>query len=138
DESVGSSISLIILSDSEPAAISPVIRADIPEIPAILPVSLEAEAAVVASPAWHAPVALAFSPFLSFDQPKLDSESELTKDAFESFASERPLSPDSYEAVVTRWRSKVATRSSSLSGSSSLSSTPIPSTKIDAILFVLP
>ncbi|GKB92598.1 hypothetical protein Tco_0964870, partial [Tanacetum coccineum] len=126
------------LSDSEPAAISPVIRADIPEIPTILPVALEAEVAVVASPAGHELVAPAFSPFLSSDQSELDSKSELTKDAYESFASERPLSPDSYEAVVTRWKSKVATRSSSLSGSSSISSTPIPSTKIAAILFVLP
>ncbi|GKB61390.1 hypothetical protein Tco_0917576 [Tanacetum coccineum] len=130
-ESVGLSISLIILSDIEPAIILPVIPADIliipvdlpaipAEIPGILPVAPEAEAAAVALLVGY----------------------ELSEDSAESDALARPLSPDSFEVVVARWRRKVATRSSSsLYGSSSpstLPTSPIEATVAPAVVPTTP
>nr|GEU78582.1 transposon Ty3-G Gag-Pol polyprotein [Tanacetum cinerariifolium] len=94
DESAGSSISLVILSDTKPAAAPAVIPVD---VPVVLPDAPKVEAAAVALPAGvldvvihftletdlsedpqsldHAPVAPIISPFLSSDHSKPDSES---------------------------------------------------------------
>ncbi|GKG02465.1 hypothetical protein Tco_0310101, partial [Tanacetum coccineum] len=99
-ESVRSSISMVILYDTEPATAHVVIPAD---ILAILPVAPEAEAAVVASHAGvldlvihstletdpledppsseHAPIAPVISPFLFSDHSEPDSESEPSADS---------------------------------------------------------
>ncbi|GKC85797.1 putative reverse transcriptase domain-containing protein, partial [Tanacetum coccineum] len=115
EESVGSSPTIIILSDTVmpaaippvvPAIIPPVIHDDIPalfaEVPVILPIDLEAEAAAVASPVGV------------LDMIISDSDS-----------SERPPSPDLHKATVAQWRSKVGLRSSSSGSSSSPPPTPV-------------
>ncbi|GJZ08511.1 hypothetical protein Tco_0542794, partial [Tanacetum coccineum] len=73
------------------------------DVSTIVPVVPEMAAAVVASPAG----------VLDLDTyPTLETG---------PYSSERPSSPDSHEVTITRWRSKVALRSSS---SSSLAFTP--------------
>ncbi|GJS02456.1 putative reverse transcriptase domain-containing protein [Tanacetum coccineum] len=155
DESVGSSISLVILSDTEPAAASVVIPAD---IPAILPDALEAEAVDVASPDGvldlvihstsetdpsedqlslnHVSYVPIISPFLSSDHSELNFESDPSEDASKSVASEIPLPPELYEATITRWSNRVLSRSSSPFGSSSSPSIPIPSIEVAIILVI--
>ncbi|GJR89787.1 hypothetical protein Tco_0213798 [Tanacetum coccineum] len=132
-----------ILSDTVPAI-----------IPAALPDALEANEAVVASPAGvldlvihsaletdpsedppssnHALVAPIISPFLFDDHFEPDSETDPFEDSSDSDASETPLSLKLYEATITRWRNAVLLRSSLLSRSSSSLSIPIPSTEVAA------
>ncbi|GJV77449.1 hypothetical protein Tco_1509033 [Tanacetum coccineum] len=99
-ESVGSSFSRVILIGS---------------ISVEVPVAPEVGAATVASPAGvtlevdpsessppHVSVAPMVSPFLCSDDSKSDTE-----------MPERHVSPTPHDAMLTRWRSKVASRSSS-------------------------
>ncbi|GJY20789.1 putative reverse transcriptase domain-containing protein [Tanacetum coccineum] len=131
-ESVGSSASFIVLSDSdlEAAVILTVLHVALKDPP-----SLD-----------HALVAPVISPFLFDDHSKPDSESEPFKDSSQGDASETPLSPEPYEATITwwrirmatggvlvypyRWRNVVLSHSSSSSGSSSSPSIPISSIEI--------
>ncbi|GKE71331.1 hypothetical protein Tco_1529403, partial [Tanacetum coccineum] len=123
--SVGSSASLIILSDSDSEATT---------LPTALPIALEAEAATVASPAGvldltihldsesdpsedpsssdHALVAPGISHFLFEDDSESDFESEPLEDPSEEDA------PEPYEATIARWRADVLSCSSSSSSSS--------------------
>ncbi|GJR97247.1 hypothetical protein Tco_0269421 [Tanacetum coccineum] len=133
DESVGSSISLVILSNTETEMnVAPA------DIPAVIPeVAPEAEAAIITSPTGvldftihfdtksdppedspssdHALVTPSVSPLLSNDH----SKSELLEDSFEEDA------PEPYEATIARWRATVASRSSSSSSSASIPSTSL-------------
>ncbi|GJX00858.1 reverse transcriptase domain-containing protein [Tanacetum coccineum] len=132
-ESVRSSISLIILLDSDTETKTLIIPTDIHAIiPIVPPIALEVEAAIVASPASvldlvihsdtetdpskdpsspeHAPFSPGVSPFYDSNP---DSESE-----FSGIHS----SPDPQETAVARWRARVMARSSS---SNPLSSSPI-------------
>ncbi|GJT89058.1 hypothetical protein Tco_1070775 [Tanacetum coccineum] len=123
DESVGSSIPRVILFGSIPTMI-PVV----PEIPSEVPVAPEVAAAAVASPAevleldTHslsesgssegslppAPVAPMVLPFLCLDNSESDTE-----------LPERHVSSSSHDAMVFRWRSRVASRSLSPTTSTS-------------------
>ncbi|GKC24739.1 hypothetical protein Tco_1026889, partial [Tanacetum coccineum] len=141
EESVGSSASFIVLSDSdhEAAVILTVLHVAPKTDPSEDPPSLD-----------HALVAPVISPFLFDDHSKPDSESEPFKDSSQGDASETPLSPEPYEATITRWRIGMATggvlvypyrwrnvvlsHSSSSSGSSSSPSIPISSIEIATTL----
>ncbi|GKA96658.1 hypothetical protein Tco_0818753 [Tanacetum coccineum] len=105
EESVGSSASLITLSDTDIEATT---------LPDVLPIAPEAEAIVVASPT-------GISPFLSEDNSVPDTKSEPLEDSSQEDALEPP------EAIVARWRAAVMARSSS---SSSSTSTPPTSLQI--------
>ncbi|GJW42263.1 hypothetical protein Tco_0071062 [Tanacetum coccineum] len=151
EESVGSSPSIIILSDTVmPAAIIPlVIHDDIPalsaEVLVIPPIALEAEAVVVTSPTRvlvmviysstdsgsledpsspeHAPSVPSTSPFL------FSSDSfEISGDYSNSDPSKRPSLLDLHEAAIAQWRSKVALHSFPSESLSSSSSTPVDTT----------
>ncbi|GJU86571.1 hypothetical protein Tco_1294117 [Tanacetum coccineum] len=117
EESVGSSTSRVIWFGTIPTNIP---GAKTPIIP---PVAPEAEAAIVASPVGvldlivysstdsnlsddlpspeHASTLPATSPFLYSDS------SEASSDSSNSVSSDRPLSPDSHETTIARWRSKI-------------------------------
>ncbi|GJU82559.1 hypothetical protein Tco_1284924 [Tanacetum coccineum] len=135
DESVGSSIPRVILFGSIPI--------EVPVVPANLPVAPEVGAAAIASPAGvleldtHSssesgpsqvslppvPVAPMVSPFLCSDDSESDTE-----------LPERHVSFAPHDAMVARWRSRVASRPSSPSGSSS----PTTSTSEIPIAPILP
>ncbi|GKA94844.1 hypothetical protein Tco_0816882 [Tanacetum coccineum] len=97
EESVGSSASLITLSDTDIEATT---------LLDVLPIASEAEAIVVASPT-------GISPFLSEDDFVPDTKSEPLEDSSQEDAPEPP------EAIVARWRAAVMACSSSLSSSAS-------------------
>ncbi|GKD80658.1 hypothetical protein Tco_1347497, partial [Tanacetum coccineum] len=154
EERVASSTSIIILFDTEPAIIPPIVPAIIPpvipadilalsaEVPVIPPIAPEAEAAGVLdmiiysfsesglledpySPE-HAPIIPSTSPFL------FSNSSKISGDYYDSDSSKIPPSHDPYEVVVTRWRSNMAVHLSSPGLSSPSPSTPVlPSTPVE-------
>ncbi|GJY04840.1 hypothetical protein Tco_0370780, partial [Tanacetum coccineum] len=97
------------------------------EVPVIPPIDLEAEAVAVTSPVGVLDMVI-YSSFES--DPSVDPSSPEHAPIIisDSDSSKRPPSPDSHEATVAQWRSKVELRSSSSGSSSSPPPTPeIPS-----------
>ncbi|GKD18969.1 hypothetical protein Tco_1208127 [Tanacetum coccineum] len=149
EESVGSSISLIILLDSDTETKTGIIPADIHSIiPIVPPVTPEVEAVVVASPVGvlelvirsdtendpseypPSPEHALFAPGIS---PLYDSEPEYESEPLEVPSEED--APKPHKTSVARWRDVVMARSSS---SSSSASTPPSSFHIIPTPYALP
>ncbi|GKE83005.1 hypothetical protein Tco_1553005, partial [Tanacetum coccineum] len=112
-ESVGSSASLIILSDSDSEATT------LPTALPICPRGGESDPSEDPSSSDHALVAPDISHFLFEDDSESDFESEPLEDPSEKDA------PEPYEATIARWRADVLSRSSPSSSSSSASAPPV-------------
>nr|GEW14242.1 hypothetical protein [Tanacetum cinerariifolium] len=112
-ESVGSSISLVVLSDSETGitVASPAGALD-------MIAHLNSKSGSLEDPpsSDHAPVAPDILPFLSDDH----TESEPLEDSSEKDA------PEPHKATIARWRAIVASRSLSLSSSASTPPASLP------------
>nr|GEV01797.1 uncharacterized mitochondrial protein AtMg00810-like [Tanacetum cinerariifolium] len=119
-------ITIIILSDIEPAIVPHIMPT---VIPPVIPAHIPALSVEDPSSPEHAPIVPSTSPFLFFDS------FDTSRDYSGGDSSERPPSHDPYEASIIRWRSKVAVHLSSPRLSLSLPSTPVlHSTPVEAII----